>query len=433
MTENNQQDLWQNDEQDDCLSRPSSQEAQMAMSLLSDQQRKRLEKKLQAFDASERAVDDATDEKQLEGKLHAFEEGSYKPQAPQKIHGWLAFFTFFAFPVSIILSVFEAFKEFSSFNQMGYELMGTPPFLYLQVEGDFYAITEIIQVLWQGGFYSELFHDIIGPLVFFFLALLFIPALIVLFILIVKKQKLARKWAIITFSLDIAVGYLIPCLIYPELITEFDINDGRSLVATIIWLLYFIFSKQVKEVLVLEKGDRQKNKSDGSISKIFKRHHKTFLYSVIALAIIVVSAVISYGFFSTYSWTKVDQKLHKETFRDVSSGAYEVTRFSGSYLCTVGQNWTDCYNKRINEYNSNCANRSLTTSGKNTCDDYEDMLDDMKSKGHLGSPYWYVSTLGSGDKLSSYMHYDTVSNHDYRPEKHHEAICWFGFLGECKK
>ncbi|MFF2488054.1 hypothetical protein ACFVSU_16735 [Microbacterium sp. NPDC058062] len=137
------------------------------------------------------------------------------------------------------------------------------------------------------------------------------------------------------------------------------------------------------------------------------------------------------GLLTAEHWTVVDVPEHKETFRteEYLTGAYIVENLGGN-PCYVGQDWYECRNKMVDEYNRECAARSLTESSRLLCDDYGAELDRMEEVGDYG---WVVETLGSYGYLRSTQESSTrqVSNNDYRPAITHEATCYLGFLGEC--
>ena len=123
--------------------------------------------------------------------------------------------------------------------------------------------------------------------------------------------------------------------------------------------------------------------------------------------------------------------------------------------CYVGEDWVDCTNKFITEYNRECTKplvgdattssfqdsagsfhqvarmmkRGSLMSSRQLCNRYGKMISDMQSESGAG----YVASLGDWGHLSSKPETKTrqVSNNDYVPPTTHEAYCFFGFLGEC--
>lgn len=79
-----------------------------------------------------------------------------------------------------------------------------------------------------------------------------------------------------------------------------------------------------------------------------------------------------------------------------------------------------------------CAGVVLSVWGKSVCDAYRNSIEDMKGKGGWG---YYVSSLGGYGYLDSSPVTSTrkVSNNDYWPAVTHEAVCYLGFIGECKE
>lgn len=158
--------------------------------------------------------------------------------------------------------------------------------------------------------------------------------------------------------------------------------------------------------------------------------NKVLIYSGIAVGLIVVFLIITFS--TAKKWTKIDVPAHAETFRTETylTGYYDVFDNKVS-PCWVGQNWYNCINTYVAEYNATCASFPLSSSASILCSNYSNMIDDMRSRGNSWS---IVSSLGSWGTLSISAEEDTrqVSNNDYRPAKTHEAVCYLGFLGECE-
>lgn len=130
-------------------------------------------------------------------------------------------------------------------------------------------------------------------------------------------------------------------------------------------------------------------------------------------------------------WTKVDVPAQAETFHSekYETGNYNVSD-NGISPCWVGQDWYDCINMRISNYNSACAEVPLTTNAKTVCQVRSDTIDEMQSKGGYG---WTVTSVGSQGTLTRSPEIATkkVSNNDARPAVTHDAVCYLGFIGEC--
>ncbi len=180
----------------------------------------------------------------------------------------------------------------------------------------------------------------------------------------------------------------------------------------------------------------------------------------------ILIALVGIGLSTAVHWTKVDVPEHPETFHNElqDTGTYDVNRDNVFPLrnvvnenatpCYVGQDWTDCTNLLIAEYNSSCTGRPISTettrirrdyfhpekipdemvdygkSSADLCNDYADMIDEMQEQDGYGV---YVASLGDWGYLHSERRYEvvSVSNNDYSPAITHEAVCYFGFLGEC--
>ena len=147
-------------------------------------------------------------------------------------------------------------------------------------------------------------------------------------------------------------------------------------------------------------------------------------------AVLVVLLVLTFG---VDRWEKVIEPEHPETFHtvEVESGVYSV-EMSSDNPCFVGQDWFDCINRHISEYNHACADRSLDARSSRLCSDYLEMIDEMEAENpEYGS---YVEGLGDWGRLAyaPILTTEQVSNDDYRPAKTRDAICILWVFGECK-
>ncbi len=159
------------------------------------------------------------------------------------------------------------------------------------------------------------------------------------------------------------------------------------------------------------------------------RAKKILLANCAVFAVLLV--LVGVGLGTAVRWEKVDVPAHKETFHTEQrdSGMWNV-KDDHTSPCYVNQDWTDCINLYINEYNGACAERNLTPFAKTLCDKYSENIDRMEAE---DGPYYYVATLGSFGHLTAEKVYTSVnvSNNDYIPAQTHEALCIFGFIGEC--
>ena len=157
---------------------------------------------------------------------------------------------------------------------------------------------------------------------------------------------------------------------------------------------------------------------------------KKVLLANCALCVVLV-ALIGVGLSTAVRWEKVDVPAHEETFHieQRDSGMWNV-KDDHVPPCYINQDWTDCINLHINEYNGACAERNLTPYAQNLCDKYSEEIDRMEAE---DGPYHYVVSLGSFGHLTAEKFYTSVhvSNNDYVPAQTHEALCIFGFIGEC--
>ena len=166
------------------------------------------------------------------------------------------------------------------------------------------------------------------------------------------------------------------------------------------------------------------------------------------ILIVLVGAALG----TAVRWEKVDVPEHKETFHveERDTGAWKITMDEKS-PCYVGQAWEDCINARIAEYNNACVGRTLTgspgdpsvdtseggfmkeilkygTDSYGVCARYKESIEAMQSQ-----QYGYVASPGTMGHLHAEKHYEEVevSNNDFMPAQTHDAVCYFGFLGEC--
>lgn len=173
---------------------------------------------------------------------------------------------------------------------------------------------------------------------------------------------------------------------------------------------------------------------EGSLSpdadKTVAVFRKPLVMGGVGLGMFLLLLVISVS--TAQTWVKVDVPAHPETFHSETylTGSFDVVDDKVS-PCWVGQNWYDCINIYVAEYNGTCANYSLSSSGASVCTRYRDMIGEMRAQGNGWS---YVSSLGSWGHLAAVAEEKTkrVSNNDYRPAVTHEAVCYLGFIGECK-
>jgi hypothetical protein len=158
---------------------------------------------------------------------------------------------------------------------------------------------------------------------------------------------------------------------------------------------------------------------------------KKTIYIISGLAIAIFVLLLAIGQSTARHWEKIDIPAHAETYHEETylTGLYDVVD-SGVNPCWIGQDWTDCTNLHVYEYNAACTTLPLTNQARNYCSRYLSMIDDMKARDSWG---YYVSSLGSWGILTQIPEEATeqVSNNDFRPAETHEAVCYFGSFGEC--
>lgn len=155
------------------------------------------------------------------------------------------------------------------------------------------------------------------------------------------------------------------------------------------------------------------------------------LLSIFGALILIAVIVVVIAFATARHWTKIDIPEQPETFHseEYETGLYDVT-MDAVNPCWVDQDWADCTNSMVVEYNAACADVDLTATATAVCDDYIASIDAMKAAGTDG----VVASLGTYGHLHRTAEVSTreVSNDDHRPAVTHEAVCYLGFIDECE-
>ena len=182
----------------------------------------------------------------------------------------------------------------------------------------------------------------------------------------------------------------------------------------------------------------------------------------------VLIAFIAFTLATAERWEKVDVPAHEDlsSAREVPTGYYIVT-MDNVNPCYVGQDWTDCINAHIAQYNAACTlplseryvlirddsgyhvahdtshneahpipkaamrvtpHASTRATSQELCQDYADMISGMQAE---DQPGYYVASLGSWGHLTATPETETV--YDIIPAQTHEAVCYLGFIGECRQ
>lgn len=156
------------------------------------------------------------------------------------------------------------------------------------------------------------------------------------------------------------------------------------------------------------------------------------LFSVLGAVLVAAAVTFVVALGTAERWSKVEIPAQQETFHweEYSTGNFVIVD-NGVSPCFVGQDWGECRNSLVDEYNRECVGRSLTSASVTVCDDYGAEIDRMDE---VGEYWWTVESLGGYGYLQSTPEMDTrsVSNNDYRPAVTREAICYLGFIGECQ-
>ncbi|WP_435744405.1 hypothetical protein [Microbacterium sp. PMB16] len=154
--------------------------------------------------------------------------------------------------------------------------------------------------------------------------------------------------------------------------------------------------------------------------------------SIVGALLLIAAIVVVVAFTTARHWTKVDVPEKPETFHseEYETGRFDVT-MDTTNPCTVNQDWTDCINAMAAQYDAACGGVELTEVATPLCERYLSAIDEMRA---LDEPGSYVATLGDYGSLSRTPELATrqVSNNDQKDAVTHEAVCYLGFIGECK-
>lgn len=152
---------------------------------------------------------------------------------------------------------------------------------------------------------------------------------------------------------------------------------------------------------------------------------------VLGSVLLLAGGVTGAAFATAERWTKVDVPERPGTFHteEYETGDFVVVD-DGVSPCYVGQDWYECRNSMVDEHNRECLGRSLTDASVVVCDSYAAEIDRME----VGEGEWMVEDVGEYGRLQSHPQtvQRQVSNNDARSAQTHEAVCYFGFLGECR-
>lgn len=205
------------------------------------------------------------------------------------------------------------------------------------------------------------------------------------------------------------------------------------------------------------EGGQADGSSDVAERKRVGRGRKLVIVNGCIAAVLL--AFIAFTLATAERWEKVDVPEHEDlsSAREVPTGKYIVT-MDNVNPCYVGQDWTECINAYIAQYNAACTlplsdSRTLTRrkdgsystahlrhnshvqtaavrliSSRTLCQDYADMISGMQAE---DQPGYYVASLGSWGHLTATPETETVYN--IIPAQTHEAVCYLGFIGECRE
>lgn len=153
---------------------------------------------------------------------------------------------------------------------------------------------------------------------------------------------------------------------------------------------------------------------------------------IVGTVIVLLAAAFVVASKTARHWIAVDVPEHPETFHseEYATGKRVVTD-DGVSPCSEGQDWSECTDKMISEYEAQCPDRDLLAEASaDLCSAYLTEIHRMQEVGEEGAK---VGVVGNFGHLQSTPEYGTrtVSNNDHRPAVTHRATCYLEFLGEC--
>lgn len=144
-------------------------------------------------------------------------------------------------------------------------------------------------------------------------------------------------------------------------------------------------------------------------------------------AVAIVVGVLVFAIATAQHWTKTDQEEVARTVQ-VPDGTWHVT-LDDKDVCYVGQNYWDCIDEYTDQWNFACAQRTHDALSRELCEQYYDVIQEMKSDAARDG-ISEVSGLVQSGRLSIRENTKSERVVDV-PEQSHEAVCYLGFIGEC--
>ena len=213
------------------------------------------------------------------------------------------------------------------------------------------------------------------------------------------------------------------------------LSDATMAMAYTQWLVANGFEDSAANAwrFVAETGVQRRSESSNADETAFAlsaatRKSRGWIPVTIALsAVAVIAIVFVYAITTANYWTKIDQE---EVARivEVPDGTWHVSH-DNKDICYVGQNYWECIDEYTSEWDFACAGRAHDEPSRMLCDEYYDVIQEMKND--AGSDeYGVVSGLVQSGRLSIREN-TTIERIVDIPEQSHEAVCYLGFIGEC--
>ena len=283
--------------------------------------------------------------------------------------------------------------------------------------------------------------------------LAYIGAAITTLVLLFRRHRLARPWAIATLAFSALYGiidYALASSLFSSspifqsaetqaMMKKYQTDVGRNAIGAIIWIPYFLKSKRVKATLKTKASLPVKNSpktvSDPNTASKVVRRAFIALIAFLVLGIVVLSS--GGKFFEV--WSKIDYPYQPATHRTELTGSYNIA-FTKHRICGGGQDYLSCINQHVAVYNSTCVGKPLTVAAEATCTELKKFIENTKSR-YATCGYNCTTIADSKGKwgwqyLNSVPETTEVSNNDSREERSHVAICVIEIgalqIGECK-
>lgn len=153
--------------------------------------------------------------------------------------------------------------------------------------------------------------------------------------------------------------------------------------------------------------------------------------TITTAGLLLFGGVAAYAVATAERWTKVDVAEETRTV-EVPTGTFIVTQ-EDAEACVVGQSYLGCIDDMTAEYNHACASRNLGHMSRKTCETYAGWIQQMKAAN--AGPGSTVVAHEDGTPFPGRLTITEMTRRQLlveAPAKTHEAVCYLGFIGECR-